>query len=320
MVDIEPGELIPQNPGIKYAVWQMEVGSTGTSHLQGYIELSKPQRMSWIKKLLGANVHCEKRRGTPEEARAYCMKDATRTAGPFEIGKWDKVKQGRRTDLEEVVKSAMDGDSFQEAFDKVGAGVFRFAKEFQMARVLKATKEDRVAPRVIVHYGDSGTGKTWDAMHSVEDKREVYVKEIGEWWDGYDLHKVVVIDEFKGWLPRTTLLRCLDSYQMNVPVKGAFTPFVPETIFITSNFHPSEWYDNKFGDLTPLYRRITELWHYTRDAEGNVSKVREELPTRNGAQNPLARVPAAGGAGAAWGGAVSGEVPSWDEIQVPEDS
>lgn len=315
MVDVEPGELIPENPGIKYAVWQMEVGSTGTSHLQGYIELIKPQRMSWIKKLLGANVHCEKRRGTPEEARAYCMKEDTRVAGPFEIGKWEKVGQGRRSDLHEVCQAAMKGLRMDQAFYELGAGVLRYAKEFNMARMLKAAHEDRQEPRVIVHYGASGTGKTYDAVNST-GRENVFVKELGEWWDGYDLHKTVVIDEFKGWIPRTTLLRALDKYPMNVPVKGGFVPFVPETIYITSNFHPSEWYDDKFGSLTPLYRRITEVWRYEEDG----SKHKEELPipeaVRNGAARFFAQT-AVGGAGAEVSQAARDA--AFADIEVPED-
>lgn len=46
-----------------------------------------------------ADAHLEKRRGTVAEARDYSRKEATREAGPWEIGTYDQGGSGQRSDL-----------------------------------------------------------------------------------------------------------------------------------------------------------------------------------------------------------------------------
>jgi len=59
---------------------------------------------------------------------------------------------------------------------------------------------------------------------------------------------IVVIDEFRGDIDISHLLRWLDRYPVVVEIKGSSTPLVAEKIWITSNLHPTAWYPN----LDPL--------------------------------------------------------------------
>lgn len=52
-----------------------EQGETGTPHLQGFLILQNPQRLSFLKRRLHATAHFENARGTSEEASVYCKKD-----------------------------------------------------------------------------------------------------------------------------------------------------------------------------------------------------------------------------------------------------
>ncbi len=73
-----------------YAIIGKEGASTDTPHLQGYVECTKTCRFSAIQKWLHSKAHCEKRRGTREQARDYCKKE-----GDFiEIGVWPATGQG----------------------------------------------------------------------------------------------------------------------------------------------------------------------------------------------------------------------------------
>lgn len=58
--------------GIGYLCGQLEKGEH--EHFQGYVELEAHQKVSWLKKNLSPTAHFEIRRGTQEEAIAYCCK------------------------------------------------------------------------------------------------------------------------------------------------------------------------------------------------------------------------------------------------------
>ena len=93
---------------VAYAIWQHEVGESGTPHLQGYIEFTRSQQLTACKKLL-PTAHWAMRKGSQAEARAYCMKkDSTYRAGPWEYGEFREHQQGHRTDIDEVVATLRD--------------------------------------------------------------------------------------------------------------------------------------------------------------------------------------------------------------------
>lgn len=65
--------LVPSEQAT-YSCWGMETApSTGTRHLQGYIELPNRLRIAGLRKLL-PGCHIEARRGSAEQARNYCSK------------------------------------------------------------------------------------------------------------------------------------------------------------------------------------------------------------------------------------------------------
>jgi len=114
-------------------------------------------------------------------------------------------------------------------------------------------------------YGPTGTGKSRRALwlskrEAAKFGQEPYwlVKPGGGgtvWWDGYDGHAIVVIDEFYGWIPYDTLLRLLDRYPMRGEGKGTTVNLVPRMVIITSNSAPEAWYPN-VPDTSALMRRL----------------------------------------------------------------
>lgn len=113
---------------VRYAVWQLEkCETTGREHLQMYIEAFKPHRLSRWKEIIGEpSAHIKVRRGTREQARAYCMKEETRVEGPWEFGKWEK-NQGARNDITSSLRVTLS------RIDEVGLEAF---KEEDMASYL----------------------------------------------------------------------------------------------------------------------------------------------------------------------------------------
>lgn len=60
--------------GITYLVYGKEVSSTGTHHLQGYLVLKKPERLSFLKKI-NSRAHWEPSKKSVVANTRYCSKE-----------------------------------------------------------------------------------------------------------------------------------------------------------------------------------------------------------------------------------------------------
>lgn len=89
---------VSQAKGVVYVVGQLESGSEGTEHVQYYVNLDKPQAMSFMKKIC-ARSHWELAR-SDAASRRYVMKEDTRVEGPWEFGK-RPLSDNNKADVEE---------------------------------------------------------------------------------------------------------------------------------------------------------------------------------------------------------------------------
>lgn len=119
-------------------------------------------------------------------------------------------------------------------------------------------KDREDPPYVTVLHGPTGSGKTRRAF---EHDPELWSYPGSGWFDGYYGQATVLFDDFSGSEFKITfLLRLLDRYPMQVPVKGGFTWWAPEQIFITSNLSPDRWYPNAHIEhVRALQRRFSEV-------------------------------------------------------------
>lgn len=115
---------------------------------------------------------------------------------------------------------------------------------------------------LMVLVGPPGCGKS---CYVCRDDRKYY-KPRGPWWDGYDSHPNVVIDDFYGWISYDELLRVCDRYPCKVPVKGTFVEFVSKWTFFTSNKHVWEWYSFETFDPAAILRKVF-LYYVWDDAD-----------------------------------------------------
>ena len=153
-----PGKLV------RYAIYQEEVGEEGTRHFQGYMELSKPARFTQIKALhpVLERGHFEKRFATRDQARDYCRKADTRSAGPWEFGQWIEG-QGERTDLQSVKRALDEGKSDVNIATDHFEHWVRYRKAFSEYRML-ITPDRTEKTQVWLMVGDPGTGKSKKAL------------------------------------------------------------------------------------------------------------------------------------------------------------
>lgn len=107
-----------------------------------------------------------------------------------------------------------------------------------------------------VYWGATGTGKSRRAWELAG--MDAYSKDPrSKFWCGYFGQDKVVIDEFRGGIDVSHLLRWLDRYPVSVEIKGSSVPLAAREYYITSNLNPRQWYpDIDEETLNALLRRL----------------------------------------------------------------
>ncbi len=248
---------------VRYLIFQEERGENGTKHYQGYVELHKPQRISGIKRIFGRRVHAEARKGTRDEAREYCRKEESRVNGPWELGVWNKSGQGCRSDVSALRELVKSGASDIEIVEKLPNEWFRFHRAVDKLRIQYQCRDN--GERDIhneLYWGDAGTGKSRKARDENPDAFPLTTK----WFDGYSGQKVVIIDDFRGWIPPSTLKHILDRYAYYPEKKGGFVKAMWEKVIITSNHTIRSWWPGATtlteADYKAIERRIETVIHF----------------------------------------------------------
>lgn len=109
-------------------------------------------------------------------------------------------------------------------------------------------------PIVIWIHGPTGTGKSAMAHKLAPDAW--WTAKTLKWWDGYDAHANVVIDDFRAdYCTFHELLRILDRYPYRVETKGGSRQLLANLIVVTSPFPPEHVYRER-EDIGQLLRRI----------------------------------------------------------------
>jgi len=222
------------NKFTNYSRGQLEIGDGGFKHWQFVFYLAKPQRLSWIRNNISEFGHYEPTRS--EAADEYVWKEESRVADTqFEFGS-KPIRRNNVKDWDLIRNQAIAGQLLD-----IPADVY-----IRCYSQLKRIACDNLRPlpvsrTVYVFWGRTGSGKSRRAWE--EASMEAYPKDPRtKFWDGYQGQKNVVIDEFRGGIDISHLLRWLDRYPVIVEIKGSSTVLKAETIWITSNLDPIYWY------------------------------------------------------------------------------
>ncbi len=260
---------------IRYCVFQLEKGAEGTPHYQGYVELSRNCRYPARDAAMGMTekgAHWEYCYASAQANIDYCTKEESRVSGPWHFGTPGPTGPGAgaRTDLEELY-AACQATKDPAAVMKLHPVAYMKYHSAVAKVCYNLTEERREAPLVRLFYGPSGTGKTREAV-TTYGEASVYIKDPHqEWYCGYAHQPTLILDEFAGRAsktPLTLLLRILDLNKLNLPVKGAQVKMTSTTVIITTNIHPSNWYDytGRPGQYLALQRRIHEVRYFPTNA------------------------------------------------------
>jgi len=241
--------IILDSKKFKYSVFGREKGDEGTPHLQGYVCLWKEAKLSALKKLF-PRAHLEVAKGSPLQNRSYCIKDgdfAEQGVLPIQGG------ESTKKNWDEAKKLALIG-----RVDDIPGNIYIPHYRNLLSICVDHSAPVRSIPQLLNewHWGPTGTGKSMNVRTKWPD---AYIKSAAtEWWNGYDAHEVVIIEDLDIYHVKLGYYLKIwsDHYPFPANVKGSRELLIrPKRIIVTSNYHPrSIWTDVQ--TLGPIERRF----------------------------------------------------------------
>lgn len=242
-----------------YVVCQEEkCPNTGTHHIQAYFEThTKRTKGSVFKKLTGIMLKKSKElgysftvavaKGTARHNLTYCTKSETSIEGQEPVVRGEPKQQGERLDLAEMYSLIKEGKNNADLLELCPGMYMKWSKAIKEARrvYLEANTPHWRAVKVNVLYGPTRSGKTSSVyrQHDPDDVFKLTIKQSGNvWFDGYEGQSVLLIDDFYGQIKVSYMLQLLDGYRQLLEIKGDHVAAQWNTIYITSNDHPMDWY------------------------------------------------------------------------------
>lgn len=226
----------------RYLIYGKEISpTTSTPHLQGYVVFSSGCTLAACRTRL-PRCHLQVARGTPSQNYDYCSKDGhftergTRPMDPSERGQlerdryalaWASATQNNLLEIPEDIRI------------RHYSTLKRIARDYQKT----LTGLEGVCGTWI--HGESGSGKTRSVYAHYPD---LYPKPISKWWDGYQEHEIVLIDDVDP--------ECCKFLQRHLKIWTDRNPFVaedkggsriirPQRIIITSQYTIEECFEEE---------------------------------------------------------------------------
>lgn len=236
-------------PELAWSRGQLEIAKSGFIHWQICIALPKKGTLAGIKRIFGPEGHWELVKS--RKAADYVWKEETYVMGTrFEFGS-RPICVSSKPDWDDIWEAARNG-----TYDRIPSSI-----KVRCYSQLRRISTDSATPigmerTCFVFWGRTGTGKSRRAW--AEAGLQAYPKDPRtKWWCGYDNHENVVLDEFRGAIDVSHLLRWLDRYPVLVEVKGGAAVLMAKSFWITSNLDPRCWYpDLDQQTLDALLRRM----------------------------------------------------------------
>lgn len=228
-------------------------GGGGYLHYQLVCAFKSKVTLRQCQSVFGGAYHAELT--ISKGAAEYVWKEATRVDGTqFELGA-KPIDRASSTDWEEIWNRAESGD------------IMRIPANIRVVsyRTIRAIGADFAKPvpterKCYAFIGTTATGKSRRAWE--EAGEQAYSKcPMSKFWNGYQGQSNVVIDEFRGDIAISHMLRWTDRYACHLDTKGASQPSLVKNIWITSNIDIDRWYpliDPETVDA--LKRRITVVY------------------------------------------------------------
>lgn len=261
------------------------ISAEGLVHLHIILECERGDkfRYSQVQKLFNQKFHLEPTRGSKEQAEDYILKQGKwEEKGEIIVAKYQhgeiKGNQGNRSDMKAIEGLLAEGKTPSEIMREQ----FSYRRYEKMIRDAYFDKRNQETPylreiKVVWHYGETGTGKSYTSYKLVEEKGSDRVFVINDFENGgldhYCGQEILFMDEFRGQWKYSQLLSALQGYKIEMHARNTNTLPLWIEVHITSPLTPDEVYKNmmtsgEHDSINQLLRRITTIIHHTKTAEG----------------------------------------------------
>lgn len=241
--------------------------TTGRPHKQAWAYSNRAMKLSGWKKVFPGD-HVEQMRGSFSQNDAYCSKEGQL----HEFGE-KPMGNGQKRSLQNlcvlVKEAAEEGQMLcdvitdepnQATFVQYNSGIKQLYNASVTAKLRRIDKN--FAPEVIYIYGEPGSGKSRYVREKDPEVFDIPEEDSYKWKDGYSGQEAVVYENISPNNVKAPerLLKEIDRYFIQVPVKGGYIGWRPRRIYFTSVYKPCHFAnDCSFSKAQEFLRRITHI-------------------------------------------------------------
>jgi len=265
-VTLSKDEYILRFADYTYLVVGREVcPTTSKIHWQGCIEYPNARHFTRLHRDY-PNIHWEKRKGSINANVEYCTKD-----GDYIESGTKPVGQGSRTDLLNLRTMLLNGTNVNDIVITDPYAYHTYGRTLERIETIRLsqTRRNGLMPRCIWYWGPTGVGKSHMLFNHPDippynpDTHYLWAEDNG-WWDDYNGHPYVLINEFRGQIPYSLLLTLTDKWDCKVKRRNRpARPWLAEVIIVSSPMHPQDVYHGVISNedhIDQLLRRF-EIIH-----------------------------------------------------------
>lgn len=251
---IEEKLMLDSSTMLTYLVYGKEIApSTGTPHLQGYMELEKAMTMQSLKGALSLErIALGIARKSAKENTAYCSK----ADADYFIRGVPAVSQGKRSDLDGVLQAIRDGATMKTLWEEHSVQMTRFHAGISRAYVALSpnlkkplsafpmesfpeTWNDIAFSGSVILWGESGVGKTSYAVARMKNPLVVSHMDDLVKYNDIDYSGILFDDMDFKHIPRTAQIHLVDQdfeRSIHVRYQVACIPANTLKVFTTNEY------------------------------------------------------------------------------------